>query len=40
LTAWWRSLSESAKTVEHPFNAGLQLESLVAQARTALNSPS
>ncbi|WP_332825378.1 DNA polymerase III subunit delta' [Ramlibacter sp.] len=38
LTAWWRSLSEAAKTVEHPFNPGLQLESLVAQARTALNS--
>ena len=38
LTAWWRSLAEAAKTVEHPFNAGLQLESLVAQARTALNS--
>jgi DNA polymerase III subunit delta' len=40
LTAWWRSLSEAARTVEHPFNAGLQLESLVAQARTALNSRS
>ena len=38
LTAWWRSLAEAARTVEHPFNAGLQLESLVAQARTALNS--
>lgn len=38
LTAWWRSLSDAAKTVEHPFHAGLQLESLVARARTALNS--
>ncbi|MCD6076939.1 MAG: holB [Ramlibacter sp.] len=40
LTAWWRSLSDAAKTVEHPFNPGLQLESLVARARTALNSSS
>jgi DNA polymerase-3 subunit delta' len=38
LTGWWRSLSETAKTVEHPFHAGLMLEDLVAQARTALNS--
>jgi DNA polymerase-3 subunit delta' len=38
LTAWWRSLAEIARTVEHPFNQGLMLEDLVAQARTALNS--
>lgn len=38
LTAWWRSLSETSRTVEHPFNAGLMLEDLVAQARTALHS--
>jgi DNA polymerase III subunit delta' len=38
LTAWWRSLSETARTVEHPFNAGLMLEDLVARARTALHS--
>ena len=38
LTAWWRSLSETARTVDHPFNAGLLLEDLVARARTALNS--
>jgi DNA polymerase-3 subunit delta' len=38
LTAWWRSLAETAKTVEHPFNAGLMMESLVAQARSALHS--
>jgi DNA polymerase III subunit delta' len=38
LTAWWRSLVDTARTVEHPFNAGLMLEDLVAQARTALNS--
>lgn len=38
LTAWWRSLAETARTVEHPFNAGLMLEDLVARARTALHS--
>jgi DNA polymerase-3 subunit delta' len=38
LTAWWRSLADTARTVEHPFNAGLMMEDLVAQARTALNS--
>jgi DNA polymerase-3 subunit delta' len=38
LTAWWGSLAETSRTVEHPFNAGLMLEDLVAQARTALNS--
>ena len=38
LTAWWRSLGETARTVEHPFNAGLMLEDLVAQARAALHS--
>lgn len=40
LTAWARSLSETARTVEHPFNAGLMLESLVSQARHALNARS
>ena len=38
LTAWWRSLADTARTVEHPFNAGLMLEDLVAGARTALHS--
>jgi len=38
LTAWWRSLAETSRTVDHPFNAGLMLEDLVAQARTALHS--
>ncbi len=40
LTAWALSLSETARTVEHPFNAGLMLESLVSQARHALNARS
>jgi DNA polymerase-3 subunit delta' len=38
LAAWWRSLAETARTAEHPFNAGLMLEDLVARARTALHS--
>lgn len=38
LSGWWRNLAETSRTVEHPFNAGLLLEDLVAQARTALNS--
>lgn len=40
LTAWWRSLAETSRTVDHPFNAGLMLEDLVAQAKSALNSTS
>lgn len=38
LTQWAKSLRDTARTVEHPFNAGLMLESLVSQARNALNS--
>jgi len=38
LSGWWRSLAATSRTVEHPFNAGLMLEDLVAQARAALNS--
>ena len=38
LTAWSRELARTARTVEHPFNAGLMLEALVSQARSALNS--
>ena len=38
LGAWSRELTRTARTVEHPFNAGLMLESLVSQARSALNS--
>ena len=39
LSAWWRELARTARTVEHPFNAGLMLEALVSQAHNALNSP-
>ncbi len=38
LTGWERELARTARTVEHPFNAGLMLEALVSQARSALNS--
>jgi DNA polymerase-3 subunit delta' len=38
LAEWSRELARTARTVEHPFNAGLMLEALVSQARLALNS--
>lgn len=38
LAQWWSELARSARTVEHPFNAGLMLEALVSQAHNALNS--
>ena len=38
LTGWAGELARTARTVEHPFNAGLMLEFLVSQARSALNS--
>jgi DNA polymerase-3 subunit delta' len=38
LTAWSRELMQAARTAEHPFNAGLMLESLVSRARSALDS--
>ena len=40
LSAWWRELVQAQKTAEHPFNAGLMLESLVGRARAALHSGS
>ncbi len=40
LGSWSRELARTARTVEHPFNAGLMLEALVSQARSALNSRS
>ena len=39
LTAWAQSLAKEARTAEHPFNAGLMLESLVSQAQKALRRP-
>lgn len=37
LSEWSRELVRTARTVEHPFNAGLMLEALVSQACLALN---
>jgi DNA polymerase-3 subunit delta' len=38
LTQWSKSLSNTMKTMDHPFNAGLMQEALVGQAQRALNS--
>jgi DNA polymerase-3 subunit delta' len=38
LTQWSRSLATTRQTMDHPFNAGLMQEALVAQAKIALNS--
>jgi DNA polymerase-3 subunit delta' len=38
LTQWSKDLNAIARVVEHPFNAGLLLESLVGRAQNALNS--
>jgi DNA polymerase-3 subunit delta' len=38
LSRWSKSLARSARTAEHPFNAGLMLEALVSEARDTLNS--
>jgi DNA polymerase III subunit delta' len=36
LTQWAKELSASARTAEHPYNAGLMLEALASRARQAL----
>lgn len=38
LARWSKSLAQEARTADHPFNAGLMLEALVAQARSVLHS--
>ncbi|MEP6964680.1 MAG: DNA polymerase III subunit delta' [Polaromonas sp.] len=38
LASWSKDLTAIARTVEHPYNPGLLLESLVSRARAALNS--
>lgn len=38
LKDWSKMLLQMARSVEHPFNAGLMLEALVVQAQSALNS--
>jgi len=39
LGAWGRELARTARTVEHPFNAGLMLEALASQAHRAIRLP-
>jgi DNA polymerase-3 subunit delta' len=36
LTQWSKELMDAARTSEHPYNAGLMFEALVARAQTAL----
>lgn len=38
LTQWSKDLMQNARTAEHPFNAGLMLEALVARAQSALRA--
>jgi DNA polymerase-3 subunit delta' len=38
LTRWSKELSTIARTVEHPYNAGLLLETLVSRAQLALSA--
>lgn len=38
LASWSKDLNSIARTVEHPYNPGLLIESLVSRARTALNA--
>ncbi len=38
LTEWFKRLTQSARTAEHPFNAGLMLEALTADAHQTLMS--
>ncbi len=40
LTDWAQTLMRCRRTADHPFNAGLMLEALVAQAHSALNCTS
>ncbi len=40
LTQWGKTLMQAARTAEHPFNTGLMLEALAAQARNVLHSHS
>ena len=38
LASWSRDLNDIARTVEHPYNPGLLIESLVSRAKTALSA--
>ncbi len=39
LANWSKDLSAMARTVEHPYNPGLLIESLVSRAKTAITAP-
>jgi DNA polymerase III subunit delta' len=36
LAAWHKTLTATARTVEHPFNAGLMLEAMVSEAQRVM----
>ena len=38
LTQWSKDLMQSAKTVEHPYQAGLLMEAWVSRAQRAMNA--
>jgi DNA polymerase-3 subunit delta' len=38
LGSWSRELAASARSAEHPFNAGLMIEALVSRAQQALQA--
>ncbi len=38
LTGWQKELAQAARTIDHPFQAGLLFEALVSRARSALHS--
>jgi DNA polymerase-3 subunit delta' len=38
LTQWSKDLMDGARTSEHPYNAGLMFEALVARAQTAMRA--
>ena len=40
LSEWGKSLAQTARSVEHPFNTGLMLEALVSRAHIVLNKSS
>ena len=40
LTDWFKRLMQSARTAEHPFNAGLMLEALANDAQQSLTARS
>jgi DNA polymerase-3 subunit delta' len=38
LTQWSKDMMQSAKTVEHPYQAGLLMEAWVSRAQRAINA--